>query len=1664
MNPKQFFSDLVTRTGKRSGNLAAPAGVFAYAFATLMTASMQARADDLDVYVKAAASGGTPVMSMIFDTSEEAANNLLKANGADADSVLNQSMANMKDALRAMMTSGPDNMRISLTDYDTDGTYDKGRILHEMVRVGDTVTSTPTGAAPLSSPIDVRIADGVDDAVQGTWGSGTARVTETDMYVPFRPLDGFTTDIAGSWTRSAGAFATDLGDACCDGIDVTLPLPDSYEAKISEWGWWDSTTMTMHGSITDSPNYGNRYNYYYSDPGANPFTGTQTFDLVSGSSSMETNPILFFVDTNVWPYQVLAYNDDRGTAKGCPVGYSLVTSGANKDKCKKGGSIVPQVILDQNSRVTVTGLQQYRWYILIIATRDAGKADTYTLSMSDKTQGKFYDFGSAWVPQASGFRFKDLNIPQGATITGARLVFTRLSNQGTPQVLTGIENSVTPNDFSVQDILTRSVNYGSGVSKPLIPNPNPEIDVQDLVASQVARTDWCPGSSMAFVVREDFAMGWSSDHVRIPTFEGDSANAAQLVIDYDITSGDPDACLQQTASLKIQSMSEDTTQFDDGTLDIDKAYMPDAVGDANIEDRRGRLWISYDTLVGLRFSLAEIPPGSTVASAKLYLTARSGAPQDIDIFSIETGGLAQAFVPDIGSLSTYAQGSADAHWKVTEWVDGTEYESVDLKDLVQDQIDQAGWTNDGTLGFVLRGSDTAGDMKACAWEYGPGGGYASTDPGDFGSCAARLVVEFNTNGADKITTKRRELIQTMETLKTSGRQPMGAAFLKTAEYLAGYFDTFPGDGIADDGTCDSGSPTVPTLNGTGCSSNTIVFIAENNEGAAYDKDAYKDEIAKFIQTVAPSSDFDCTVSGSGDNMNSQNCTDLIAAAIYDGGDGGLTQQGTGTSYSIKAYPINFGATAGGAGGGGGGKTDDSSSGGGTMRGIAANGGGQFYQSSSSGELTKQLLTIVKSIADQGAAVAAPGVSVNALNRFEHLDQLYYSLFKPSTNVDWTGNLKRFVLRNSEVRDIKDEAAVLTGTGGFFDTDSWSWWSFSKDGAEVTDGGAATETLTADRRIFTYLSGSSVPDYSAVGETELSEQVALTNTNIDEYTLGVDRLGLDLSAMSQPAIDAIRNRVVDFLTMSPNNQRFWGAAIHASPRIVAFSNEATNPILTVFYGDNRGFLHAIDAGEMSSTDTTVNEDNTGGDELFAYIPQELLLNAALLEANTQEVLVDGYIYGMDGDITLLRSDPDDDGNLDRVLLYAGMRRGGQNYHALDVTQARSDVAADSRTPTLQFVIEGGKGDFADMGQTWSAMSVNPIIWNGAPKAVLFFTGGYDASLHDMPTGETFQNVDQLGRKVYMVDAETGALLWDSTDDAPPEMHYSMTATPRLIDRNADGYVDAMYVVDLAGQVFRFDFNKISTGAADFVTQSVLVAQLGATAAGADGTIDNRRFYDSPSVAFVRTASGSSDILLALSSGWRETPFDVKTAEKFIFFRDRGAFDATPPANTTLTLDELTDLSDPNTVFDPAAAVGWYIDFGPRPNDAGSTTFAGEKGVGSPVIFNNAILIGTFLPKSAPVPNVCVPDIGKTLLYLLDFSGKGLLTDADGDGEFDRYLDIGLPGMADTPQVLFTSTGLDVAMGVQIMDGAGLCDADADCPFDPTLFNKLQRGRWYILDDE
>lgn len=565
--------------------------------------------------------------------------------------------------------------------------------------------------------------------------------------------------------------------------------------------------------------------------------------------------------------------------------------------------------------------------------------------------------------------------------------------------------------------------------------------------------------------------------------------------------------------------------------------------------------------------------------------------------------------------------------------------------------------------------------------------------------------------------------------------------------------------------------------------------------------------------------------------------------------------------------------------------------------AASAGGGQYLTSSNASGLADALQSIVADITAQNSTFVAPSVAVSAYNNLGFRNELYYALFRPASGTNWPGNVKKYKLittedsdgkLNSIIADQNSNSAIDDATG-FFKESASSFWSSGADGADIAKGGAAVKLKDrTDRKIYTWHGGDKAA--GSVAES-LKDFKTSTSTQITNIMLGASN-GTE------------RANIVNWII---NNTGRMGDVLHNEPRLVAYKTDEdlvrantsdSQEDLVMFVGSNEGFIHAIDP--------------KNGNELYSFIPKELLNIPAKYLSDNKAAL--NKAYGMDGFISVWSEYGPTTGNTKtatKINLYAGMRRGGSNYYALDVT-SKND-------PKLKWVIKGAYNNaeittgFDKLGLTFSAPKLASVKVGGVKTKVLIFSGGYDKE-HDninYSVGEdTFDNIprnDTVGNALYIVNAETGALLWragGSNSDADlklTSMTNSMPASPTIVDRNGDGLADIIYASDLRGQIFRFDINN-SASTLKAAVSGVRLAQLaGSTAA------DNRRFFNSPDVALIRDSGKKPYFTVSIGSGFRASPLNEQTNDRFYMIRDSYVDGARPASASVVTEATLTDVS-------------------------------------------------------------------------------------------------------------------------------------------------------------
>jgi type IV pilus assembly protein PilY1 len=390
----------------------------------------------------------------------------------------------------------------------------------------------------------------------------------------------------------------------------------------------------------------------------------------------------------------------------------------------------------------------------------------------------------------------------------------------------------------------------------------------------------------------------------------------------------------------------------------------------------------------------------------------------------------------------------------------------------------------------------------------------------------------------------------------------------------------------------------------------------------------------------------------------------------------------------------------------------------------------------------------------------------------------------------------------------------------------------------------------------------------------------------------------------------------------------GDVLHSRPAVINYGGTTG---VVVFYGANDGMLHAIDGNRTGSTP---------GDELWGFVPAEMFGKLNRLRSNSPEIRLSTTVsatalprdYFVDGPIGVyqrIRAD----GTTSRAVIFVGMRRGGRQLYALDVSDPASPKYLWRKT----------EADLPRLGQTWSEPKVARVRGHDGP--VLIFGGGYDATAEDaLVPGST-----TMGNAVFVVDAFTGDLVKEFTG-----IGRSVAADVSLVDSDYDGYVDRVYAVDLGGQVWRMDFENKGEITPDKWSIYKLADLSGGTSTG-------RKFFFPPSVV-----TTNSFTALMFGSGDREKPLLSATQDHFFSIFDRALAKGKPDDVTLITFDGLAAV----TATPSTTGMGCYLPLQ-----------QGEKVVNAATTIGGKSHFGTNQPKVPDSTNSCTGDLGTARGYTM-----------------------------------------------------------------------------------
>ena len=676
--------------------------------------------------------------------------------------------------------------------------------------------------------------------------------------------------------------------------------------------------------------------------------------------------------------------------------------------------------------------------------------------------------------------------------------------------------------------------------------------------------------------------------------------------------------------------------------------------------------------------------------------------------------------------------------------------------------------------------------------------------------------------------------------------------------------------------------------------------------------------------------------------------------------------------------------------------------------VARNGGGLFLGAKNANQLVDSLTLVISNIMDIETTLATPGVAVNQNNRLQNLSEIYYSVFKPTTMKSWSGNLKKYEVSTEKsiiVDKFKKEAVNLLT--GFFEKDTTSFWSTKQDGGNVLIGGAASH-LSLKNKIYTYINDNPKEELLNQAKNEINE--------FNPY-LTINLFNLQKRIQKNDYIKFLRwLRGVDVFDENVNGsfsdaRQIMGDPLHSRPVLVNYNKNES----VIYVSTNDGFLHAT--------------DSKTGENIFSFIPKELLKNSYNIYKNG----MGKHVYGLDSSWVALRHDENKDGEInkndgDYIYLYSGMRRGGNSFFALDVT--------DPKNPILKFVKDkDSEPAFRNIGETWSEPALGRIRLEGKEQIVILFGGGYDKAYDN----SSYNNLhDNIGNKLYMINAETGELIWSASGSNSiastkiAGMNYSIVSKPKIIDLKGNGFISNIYVSDLGGQIIKFKFNKDAKSKSDLFTGKI-IAKLGRSV-GTLNLADNRMLFDSVAVAPVKNGN-EKFVSIVAGTGYRAHPLNKEIHDVIVMIKDKEDFATKNEViSKPIILDDLVDITKTfNTKIINESLKnkkGYLI------NLKEPSQYIGEKTTGEPLIYDNQIIINTYIPSSKQ--GECSPVIGYARSYRINvFTGRPINkgSDSDGDGDdaikqSDRYKDNITTGIANGSKLIYTSDGVFLLTNTKI----------------------------------
>lgn len=1119
-------------------------------------------------------------------------------------------------------------------------------------------------------------------------------------------------------------------------------------------------------------------------------------------------------------------------------------------------------------------------------------------------------------------RFQNVGIPQGATVTGARLDFVPATTSSDPVTFT--IKAESSNDASV---FTNSSDLSGGRSKTTAvttwtpgawSNASPPVhiqgpDVTNLVQEVVNRSGWCGNNSMAFYLEPTSGTGSRTAH----SIDGAPGLQPTLTVTY---SGGSSGCLNPIIEATVNSAKNDAYEENDDDMVLGGSTLP--VDRSRFAARfEGMPIVRNATILDVK---AILTPANTVAGANVSTTVR-----------FESADNSVPFTNNDDDI-TDRDDTTDSTCVINSWITGIPFtcSNTTLTAGLQSIVNRSGWVPGNAITFMsVQSADS--NLEVQAYESNP-------------AQAIKLRIKLASGGlASSDYTVRNHLNALVQSMVAGNGTPIVPTMNEGVRYLRGSRTGYSSPITSACQTTHMVLLTDGQANGNGAQSSVGSLIGQSCTGDASDSNEQCGRSLSEWAALTDQSSFD------GDNFITTHTIGFALGALAPSTVAqdfltDLAERGNGKAYTAEnASELSAAFSA---------ILQDVLSTDTTFvsPGATVN---QFNRQSNKNEVyfalfkpgeTNRWLGNVKryALSSSQGDIILDADGVGAIDNAT-------GFFKTDARSFWTSSADG------------NNTAIGGVAGQLSNSSSRKIYTY------LGSSPATPATLTASQYLLNTANTGITYDKLGLTAARSSERNSLIN-----WLRGFD----DVANAERKTLGDPLHSVPRLVTYRCNSYTDATYSTCASEDQSVFVG--TNEGFVQAFNTNDGTEQMAFMPEALLSNVVKLRDNARSTSLF---PRPYGMDNTVVTW-VNDVNKNGVIYGGKNPNSATPALLSGLNTGEFVYAYATMGRGGRNLYALDVTDINAPKLRWFLTPsTPGFARLGQTWSTPVVTKIKIGSTETPVImfaggydetqddvsirdWNGDSKAF----------------GST-RTQDQYGNALYIVNALTGQLIWSGSSETAnasaqshqqlTKMKYSMPGSLRVIDLDRDGNADQFFIGDMGGQVWRFFINN---GNAVSSIVSPLDSDTGTTNDGVfanvipsdtgsenDATLKAklRRFYNEPDVALLTVNAGKA-LVVNIGSGYRGHPLDTSTEDRFYSFK-------TPIINsnashTILTESSMYDATDnliqEGTTAQKAAAAaafgsntgGWYIRLDDR---------EGEKVLSRALTFAGQVFFSTYEPGNS-----------------------------------------------------------------------------------------------------